>query len=155
MFRDLILCEHLSWIPNLPMFSTGNVTSTHTFCIILRPRLCSLCCCLPTCWLSLLSWRSLTWLLSSDFPHLTISSLDDSGFERQSLHTEFTLMHHMMIPRCTIGYPIQLNCAPVEFLYFQCITFFVWSSFQTVKLFDNKEVKSFGSFLDLRSELYY
>ena len=120
--------------------------------IILRPRLCSLCCCLPNCRLSLLSWRSLTWLLSSDFPHLTISSLDDSGFERQSLHTEFTLMHHMIIPWCTIGYPIQLNCAPVEFLYSQCITFFVRSSFQTAKLFDNKEVKSVGSFLDLRSD---
>ena len=46
-----------------------------------------------------------------DFPPvpLTISSSENSGFERQSLHTEFTLMHHMIIPRCTIGYPIQLN----------------------------------------------
>ena len=61
-------------------------------------------------------------------------------------------LHHMIIPRCTVDYLIQLNCAPVEFLYFQCITFSVRSSFKTIKLFDNKEVKSFGSFLDFRSD---
>ena len=34
MFRDFILCAHLSWIPNSPILSPGNVTYTHTFSVL-------------------------------------------------------------------------------------------------------------------------
>ena len=90
------------------------------------------------------------------FRHSSCSSGDifigGSRFQKAIFALCTQSLHHMIIPRCTNSYPIQLNCAPFEFLYFQCTTFFVRSSFKTIKLFDNKEVKLFGSFLDLRSD---
>ena len=90
------------------------------------------------------------------FRHSSCSSgnifIGGSRFQKAIFALSAQSLHHMIIPRCTNSYPIQLNCAPFEFLYFQCTTFFVSSSFKTIKLFDNKEVKLFSSFLDLKSD---
>ena len=90
------LCVH-TWVGyQILPYLAQTVSPALTFCLPLCPRLCSHRC-FPhpiaghCCYHE--PWRSLTSSLSSDpLPvPLTISSLVDPGFERQSSRTEFTL----------------------------------------------------------------